>query len=68
MFHTNQKHDEKEPYVNNSNPTEEMDLKCDDSCDEMLANLSSEVPSQNNHDSDAHNVSTKSYFSGMLQG
>ncbi|XP_078330513.1 uncharacterized protein LOC111111767, partial [Crassostrea virginica] len=60
--------DEKEPYVNNSNPTEEKDLKCDDSSGEMLTNLSSEVPSQNIHDSDAHNVSSKSYVSGMLQG
>nr|XP_022308484.1 uncharacterized protein LOC111114467 isoform X2 [Crassostrea virginica] len=63
--------DEKEPYVNNSNPTEERDLKCDeglDSCDEMLENFSSDVLSQNIHDSDSHDVSTKSYVSGMLQG
>ncbi|XP_078328921.1 uncharacterized protein LOC111114467 [Crassostrea virginica] len=62
---------EREPYVNNSNPTVERDLKCNgvlDSCAEVLANLSSEVPSQNIHDSDAHNVSTKSCVSGMLQG
>nr|XP_022306081.1 uncharacterized protein LOC111112667 isoform X1 [Crassostrea virginica] len=63
--------DEKEPYVNNSNPTEERDLKCDEglnSCDEMLENFSSDVLSQNIHDSDSHDVSTKSYVSGMLQG
>ncbi|XP_078330521.1 uncharacterized protein LOC144624537 [Crassostrea virginica] len=63
--------DEKEPYLNNSNPTEERDLKRDeglDSCGEVLANFTSEVPSQNIQFSDSHDVSTKSYISGMLQG
>ena len=62
---------EKEPYVNNSTPAGERDDKCVeglDFCGEVPVNLSSDVPSQNIHDSDAQNVSTKSYVSGMLQG
>ena len=39
-----------------------------DSCGEVPVNLSSDVPSQSNHGSEAQDVSTISYVSGMLQG